>query len=1228
MSDSNLLIEGPYYLFLPKMNKDLRRYIASSKRNSRNNPTSKNSLKYEAFKKITILDSAPFLIPNYELSPVRYPDIKLSSSFPRRVLADYDISTRKEGISAQESAEDHLSDSAFTHLRSTMSNIESYIKNNTQMIIEAPFKINAFALTKNRKYLIYGTTNGNIALFDTQKRLIKNDVPLTTHSIFNILITQDESYIIACGQGSSIKVYRYPSLELHTELQGHTDNVMRLIQSSDEFWLYSCSEDGTVRSWNLRDFTPGEILMRHNGKCKAICLSSDERYLFSGGEDKDIKVFDMIKNRQFTQLVGHANWVWALAVSPNSKWLASGSSDNTIKLWKMSSFECVATLRGHSKRLSVLQFSPDNQFLVSASTDHTLRVWKMDKQKNYPYKILLGHENWVKAMMINPDQKIIYSAGEDKTFRIWSFPNEIEDEILILDEKPIVCFSISSSMKYLAYVGDEDVLKIWDIKSNRLYYYRKMPAKITTCKISPDSSFLIIALDNGSLHSYDFTREEYSSLFEAHVGTIKTLDFNSSGSLLLTGGNDTRIGVWDFPSFKLKYYLRGHSSLILCLATSYDNSYIISGCNDNKIKVWKCSNGKCTHTIGISDVSITRLALMKSLNIMITGYNTGSISLINFKTKSTETEFKSHKKPITGLYILQDESHLISSDEGGLINFWNLTYRQHLTSIVTNSLSNMQVSSDENYLYLAENEKIHKIKNPLKDDKMNIYGPLPARNFISYMNDIILEKKTPPYDKNYDEFIITPYRINPVHLYAYYGLKEYLQNSLNNKFRFNKTADHHTALSISLYRSDTEITEIILRKLSEEMKENRYLAGTLGNCINMLTRQGNTLLPQLYANLMIVSVQNLPRYTSSDYSFPIYYLSDKLQVDKTNFINTTEKEDKVILFQQSCIRQDYSMGSTQSIDFLDSILHCPNDTIFTTSFIRYILAYKWPICKSHLQRSAKHHALYTFSAILLHSILSNYNIFLFPTILLHLIYLYMTLKPFSISQYNSITLNTPYSMMNKCKSSMILGYILSMLFSYEDGMYALFIGICCILNIEGLFYLEIYDTTRHIPMLLRSMVEQTKDMIIAVSYFGMWFVYLSWNGRDSEVGQIVGKGVNVMFGVGGMICMYLILCKVNYIYEKVQFRRNITDIKQICKMILDFEVSMKHVGKATNKSYLQVCDTPSKLSTSSKVNSKLEQLGDFVTENQSHILQRVQNIEKMVQTLNDARPKEEAKQDT
>jgi WD40 repeat protein len=1219
MSGLKLSNEAPYYQYIPKMNKDLPRYITSAQRYLKTQQKSE----YEARKRIPEDDDSSIRIPNYQVNPY----IKPSLSYTRRDLSDNNSSHNEAHISS--SSEDILCGSDFSNFKSKISNIEAYIKNNSQMIIEAPFKINAFALTKNRKYLIYGTTNGNIALFDTQKRLIKNDVPLTTHSIFNILITQDESYIIACGQGITIKVYNYPSLSLHTELQGHTDNVMRLIQSADGFWLYSCSEDGTVRSWNLKDFTPGKILMTHSGKCKAICLSPDERYLFSGGEDKDVRVYDMIRNRQVTQLAGHLNWVWALAVSPDSKMLASGSSDNTIKLWKMSSFECIVTLRGHAKRLSVLQFSPDNRFLVSASTDHTLRVWKMDKLKNYPYKVLLGHDNWVKAMMINPDQKKIYSAGEDRTFRIWSFPTEIEDEIVVMDEKPITCFAISKNMKYLAYAADIDVIKIWDIKANRVYYCRKLPAKINACSFSPDHNWLIIALDNGSLHAYDFIKESYSFINNAHVDTIKCLQFSSSGDLLLTGGNDTRIGVWEFPSFTLKYYIRGHSSAILSLAISSNNSFIISSSTDNKLKYWKCSNGKCKSTF---EVHIIRLALLKSQDIVITGNTIGTISLTNLKTQAIETEFKSHKVGIVGLYVTSDETHLISCDEAGVINLWNLTYRQHLTSIANNAVSDMQVSSDEMYLFLSEAEKLRKIKNPLKDGKMNVYGPLPARNFISYMNDLIVEKKKVPYDKNYDEFIITPYRITPVHLYAYYGLKNYLQNSLDSKFRLNKTADHHTALSISLYRADSEITEIILRKLCEEMKENRYLAGTLENCIIMLNSQGNPILHELYSGLMIVSPHTMPRYASSNHKYPIYYFSDKLDIDKSSFITTTEKEneDKVVLFQQSTIRQDYNMGSIESINFLNSILSSPNESLFTTPFIRHILYYKWTQCKPLLNKQAiRHFGLMGYFVIcnLMYYLSESLEYVSWFNSCMLIIY---TLE--SIRSSSGLYKLTEYG-----KIAMLGVYLITMLSRNNDQMYGMFIGICFIMNVQGLYYLQTYDTTRYITELLRSVIKETEHIFLAVIYLAFWYLYLNLDilhPNENHSTLSIRQVINLILGGISIISLYFILSKFQYIYEKVQFRRSITDLKQVCRLILDIEQSIIPVSDTPNKSYLQVCDTPPSPpniipeGTLSKVNTNLQHLGDFVMKDQNHILQRVQNIEKMVQVLYDARPKEEAKQNS
>ncbi|XP_011505863.1 PREDICTED: WD repeat and FYVE domain-containing protein 2 [Ceratosolen solmsi marchali] len=90
-----------------------------------------------------------------------------------------------------------------------------------------------------------------------------------------------------------------------TTLKTHTGSIRSLAWDSDKQLLFSGSFDQSIIVWDIggRQGTAYELQGHHN-KVTALCYTNTERVLFSGGEDGVIVCWDMGANRKET-----ANWV-------------------------------------------------------------------------------------------------------------------------------------------------------------------------------------------------------------------------------------------------------------------------------------------------------------------------------------------------------------------------------------------------------------------------------------------------------------------------------------------------------------------------------------------------------------------------------------------------------------------------------------------------------------------------------------------------------------------------------------------------------------------------------------------------------------------------------------------------------------------------------------------------------------------------------------------------------
>ena len=85
----------------------------------------------------------------------------------------------------------------------------------------------------------------------------------------------------------------------------------------------------------------------------------------------------------------------------------------------------------------------------------------------------------------------------------------------------------------------------------------------------------------------DFAKEK-NTLFTEHDARVNVLKFNSSGNILVSGGDDNLIVVWDMVSQRPLFKLTGHTQPItdLHILNFHGVDYVVSASKDGLIRVW------------------------------------------------------------------------------------------------------------------------------------------------------------------------------------------------------------------------------------------------------------------------------------------------------------------------------------------------------------------------------------------------------------------------------------------------------------------------------------------------------------------------------------------------------------------------------------------------------------------------------------------------------------------
>ncbi|KAL0289475.1 UNVERIFIED_CONTAM: DDB1- and CUL4-associated factor 6 [Sesamum calycinum] len=123
-----------------------------------------------------------------------------------------------------------------------------------------------------------------------------------------------------------------------------------------------------------------------------------------------------------------------------------------------------------------------------------------------------------------------------------------------------------------------------------------------------------------SHHDFNYIVQMHSSLvrrlslereLEGHHGCVNAITWNSEGSLLMSGSDDTRLNIWSYSSRKLLHSIEtGHSANIFCTKFIPETSdeLVVSGAGDAEVRLFNLSRLRRS---GLEEGSISPLAIFQ-----------------------------------------------------------------------------------------------------------------------------------------------------------------------------------------------------------------------------------------------------------------------------------------------------------------------------------------------------------------------------------------------------------------------------------------------------------------------------------------------------------------------------------------------------------------------------------------------------------------------------------------
>ncbi|NJP05160.1 MAG: protein kinase [Chloroflexaceae bacterium] len=265
--------------------------------------------------------------------------------------------------------------------------------------------IMGLAFTPDGKTLASASFDGQVKIWDVERRLLKHNLDGPGGDLHNVTISADGRQVAAGSESGAIGVWDIETGEALYTLQEHRDKVRNLVFAPDGSLLASGSLDKTLRLW---DTETGTLLQTIDAHISVWGLAfSPDGQIIAFGDGSSVKMYNLTSNEVVRTLEEAETTIQQVTFSPDGDHLAA-SFEGSIILWNTFDGSVLATLTKPGVTIKCLAFSPDSQLLASGDDQDMLRLWDMQSKSQLDTNLL--HSSTVYSTAFAPDQKLLVAV--------------------------------------------------------------------------------------------------------------------------------------------------------------------------------------------------------------------------------------------------------------------------------------------------------------------------------------------------------------------------------------------------------------------------------------------------------------------------------------------------------------------------------------------------------------------------------------------------------------------------------------------------------------------------------------------------------------------------------------------------------------------------------------------------------------------------------------------------
>ena len=165
-------------------------------------------------------------------------------------------------------------------------------------------------------------------------------------------------------------------------------------------------------------------------------------------------------------------------------------------------------------------------------------------------------------------------------------------------------------------------------------------------------------------------------------GAVYTVAFSPDGSLLASGGRESKVVVWNIGNQMKPKVFRGHTKSVMSVVFSPDGQLLASASHDGYVRLWNVSSKRTLQPL-FHDGWVRSVAFSPDGKTLVSGGGdqVGSITLWDTSNNNRIVDFPGHRELVESIEFSPDGQMFVSTSRDGTVKIWDIARRRVLKSL-------------------------------------------------------------------------------------------------------------------------------------------------------------------------------------------------------------------------------------------------------------------------------------------------------------------------------------------------------------------------------------------------------------------------------------------------------------------------------------------------------------------------------------------------------------------